>query len=1048
MKSALPPDFSGEKFAEYLDLANIISWDWDMLGDYIVHNERWAELVGYTPEESCHTLEYWKSLVLPDDLPGAMEQIKKHISGESAFYESEYRLVHKDGHLIWCYDKGKIIEYDENDKPLRMVGVVQDLSNLKNAEKDLKLNLERVDVAVNIAEFGTFECKFPENLIRYSKEYFKMLGYSENELPNPFPLKRWEEELIHPDDLNNTVSVLNKHLKGETLSYECEERLKHKDGHYIWAKAFGRVVEFSGSGRPKRLIGGHLNINDLKTALEVNEKNRMSLENEIQSRTDDLVNQDKMLWKVHEIARNLLSYDESGSFDEIVLNSLRSIGEMMDQDSTYIYKDTRNENDELSCVKIYEWLKETDGAKDFTGLKSTSYARLPSIKDALDKKKCLNDFVENLSGSEKEIVESLGIKALLVAPIIIDNERWGFIGVDNYKSKKLFSELEENMLMMSGFLLASAIQKKINQAKMKEAEERTQIMLNTTPLCCSFWDGNYKPVYCNDETLRLFGLRDKQEYLSRFFELSPTYQPDGRSSSRLVFEYVEKAFKNGYCKFEWMHQKLDGEPIPTEVTLVRVKYKDENMLAGYTRDLRETKAMMEEINKAGEELRAARDEAIANSRTKSEFLAKMSHEIRTPLNAIIGMSELILREFLNPAVKEYATTIKQASVNLLSIINDILDLSKIESGKLEIIKEKYGFSSLINDVINIISMRLLDKPILFSVVIDSILPNNLIGDEVRVRQILLNLLSNAFKYTEKGRIALEIYSDFVNKDELKLLIDVTDTGIGIKEEDMKNLFGDYAKFDISRNKGVEGTGLGLAITRNLCEAMGGDIFVESTYGEGSSFRVVLPQTFYDYKEIALVSDPAKHSILLYEPREMYAKPILSSLDNLGVKFRLTAEQAEFAEALKGNGYSFIFLPSFLFYRTQDIIRETPDMHDGAPKLVVIADYGEVINEPDIITVSMPVYSVTIANTLNGAAQRSSYNDKASINVRFSAPSARILIVDDISTNLKVAKGLLSPYSMQIETCENGMEAVELVKSNNYDVVFMDHMMPVMDGIAA
>ena len=584
----------------------------------------------------------------------------------------------------------------------------------------------------------------------------------------------------------------------------------------------------------------------------------------------------------------------------------------------------------------------------------------------------------------------------------------------------------------------------ISQEKMKEAEEHTQIVLNATPLCCYIWDKNYKIISCNDETVRFFDLKSHQEYLDRFFDLSPTYQPNGRLSSELALENIAKAFEGGHYKFEWMHQKLNGELIPSEVTLARVVYKEEYMVAGYTRDLRETKAMMAEIHKTQEELRAARDEALANSKIKSEFLAKMSHEIRTPMNAIVGMPELMLHEFLSPAAKEYATTIKQAGENLLAIINDILDFSKIESGKLEIIKEKYQFSSVINDVINIISMRLIGKPIIFSVVVDSILPDNLIGDEVRVRQILLNLLSNAVKYTEKGSIVLEIYSEFTSRGKLNLIMDVTDTGVGIQEKDLENLFGDYTKFDVSRNKGIEGTGLGLAITKKLSNAMGGDIFVESAYGEGSTFRAVLPQDFYDYKEIASINSSELYNILLYEPRKMYAQPMISSFDNLGVKFTLVSGRSEFIEALKDDKYSFIFLPSFLFYRVRDIVLEASKEMQIVPKFVVITDYGEAINETDIITVSMPVYSVTIAEALNEPAPES--QGKPNINIHFTAPNAKVLIVDDISTNLKVAKGLMSPYNMQIETCENGMEALELIKTNHYDIVFMDYMMPVMDGI--
>jgi signal transduction histidine kinase/CheY-like chemotaxis protein len=321
----------------------------------------------------------------------------------------------------------------------------------------------------------------------------------------------------------------------------------------------------------------------------------------------------------------------------------------------------------------------------------------------------------------------------------------------------------------------------------------------------------------------------------------------------------------------------------------------------------------------------------ATSRYKSDFLAKMSHEIRTPMNAIAGMSELALRENLPPAASEHIKTIKQASANLLSIINDILDLSKIESGKLEIIPTDYLFPSLVNNVADIIKMRSMDSNLQFTANIDGSIPNMLFGDETRVRQILLNVLSNAVKYTKKGFISFSVKGKITEEDTVLLTIEVADSGIGIKQEDMAKLFGDFVQVDLAVNRGVEGTGLGLAITKNLVKAMGGDISVYSEYGKGSTFTIMLPQKISSAKTLA-----------------------------------------------------------------------------------------EIENQKE--------------------------TGKAT--ARFNAPNARILVVDDISTNLQVAKGLLLPYKMQIDLCLSGAEAIQAIKVNRYDLLFMDHMMPEIDGVEA
>jgi len=433
------------------------------------------------------------------------------------------------------------------------------------------------------------------------------------------------------------------------------------------------------------------------------------------------------------------------------------------------------------------------------------------------------------------------------------------------------------------------------------------------------------------------------------------------------------------------------------------------------------------------------------SSAKSDFLAKMSHEIRTPMNAITGMAELALREDMPLTVHDHIITIKQAGNNLVSIINDILDFSKIEAGKLEIIPISYLLSSLINDTVNIIRVRFMEKPLRFFTNIDGNIPNNLIGDEVRVRQILFNLLSNAVKYTDKGHIGLTVSTEKREDKQIWLKITVSDTGKGVKPEDQPKLFGEFVQVDMKKSQNVEGTGLGLSITKRLCIAMGGDISMQSEYGKGSVFTAVIPQIIEKDIPFAAVNEPEKKKVLVYEGRINYTKSVCWTLENLKVPYTVVNSYDDFTEALYREEWFFVFSGYDLYEKIKPLMEQGDFPGGKKPPLALMIEWGTEAYIPGVRFVSIPVQSLSISNVLNGNADSKGYI-KNSNAIQFVFPQARILVVDDIATNLKVVEGLLAPYKAQVDTCLNGLQAIELVKHKEYDIIFMDHMMPDMDGI--
>ena len=458
---------------------------------------------------------------------------------------------------------------------------------------------------------------------------------------------------------------------------------------------------------------------------------------------------------------------------------------------------------------------------------------------------------------------------------------------------------------------------------------------------------------------------------------------------------------------------------------------------------------LRKMNQSRELMIESIEEAHRAEQYKSDFLANMSHEIRTPMNAIIGMCELILREdSLSKSARENCFNIQASGRSLLSIINDILDYSKIDSGKMELVNEEFNIASVINDVLNMSEARKGAKNLKILVNVDPNIPKGLIGDETRIQQIILNLMTNAIKFTEKGSVTLNV-SHSVQDYGVNLVVSVVDTGIGITEENVEKLFTSFRQVDTKKNRAIEGTGLGLAISKNLVRQMGGFINVKSVYGVGSDFHFAIPLHVSNNSPFVAVKEPDKiHAVACFEEDEFAAEEG-RLFNEMGHKLGVDFEYFESTDKLKE--HHAVQKPTHIFVGSEEYLKNSQFFENAVKdsQIFVIQDRIETAPLPDDIQrVYSPFYVIPVVSAINHENIVLNLNERRSADTHFTAPEAKVLIVDDNVVNLKVAVGLMQPYNMKVLTAMSGPEAISMLESKEFDIVFMDHMMPKMDGVEA
>jgi signal transduction histidine kinase/CheY-like chemotaxis protein len=1072
----------------------------------------------------------------------------------------------------------------------------------------------------------------------------------------------------------------------------------------------------------------------------------------MQQAARDLERRDELLYAVNRMAQVLLSSVDDEGFESSLEEGMELMARCMDIDRVHIWK---NEiKDGVLCYSHqFCWMNKT--GRDSNPVSSDAchpYRENSDWYDEFMKGNCINGPVSSLPQSAQELLRPNGLQSVLRIPVRLYDRFWGFVSFDDCHQERFFAEEEVSILRSGSLMVVSAVNRHAQAVTIREAHERVQLVLDATPQCCSLWDKNLNNILCNQAAVNLFNLKDKQEYLDRFYELSPEYQPDGRLSLEKAVENVRKAFADGLHVFEWVHQMLDGTPVPCEVTLVRISYGGEYVVAGYTRDLRAYNQMMQGIelrdamletvnqiaaillrseldefvvnlwhcmgmmaravdadrvyiwknhfrddqlcctqlyewsegaepqqgneytvdipyseslpnwestlaigrsingiirNMSAEEqahlspqgvlsilmvpvflkdyfwgfvgfddchrerefseteesilrsasllianallrnemtlnirdaaarleavisnysgiiwnvnnngvvtlfdglylgklgltpssmegktiddahnkypdmglaehvrktfaegpqnwiaetagrifhartslildnqgatsgvagsidditemiqlqkdLEVALEKAQAASRAKTNFLSNMSHEIRTPMNAIIGMTTIGMTAS-DLKKKDYAfEKIEGASNHLLGIINDILEMSKIEAGKFDISIVEFNLEKLVQRVVNVINFRVDEKRQNFTVYLDANIPPFLLGDDQRLAQVITNLLSNAVKFTpEEGAVHLGASLEKEENGICTLRVDVTDTGIGITEEQQSRLFTSFEQAENSTSRKFGGTGLGLSISKHIVELMGGSIWINSEWGKGSTFSFTVQVQRAPERPATHPAEVAWGSVRMLAVDD--DPDVLKWFTGVAERLKIacdTATNGEDALRLVADGSHNIFFIDWKMPGMNgiELSREIKAKGIGNSVIVMMSavEWNAIESDAKVAGVddflSKPLFPSAIVDSINKHFMTggSPADEDVAGDQKESFAGYHLLLAEDVEINREIVLTMLEDVEIEIDCAFNGAMAVEMFSTNpdRYDMIFMDMQMPEMDGLEA
>ncbi|MGB5900341.1 MAG: PAS domain S-box protein [Geitlerinemataceae cyanobacterium] len=971
------------------------------------------------------------AVIHPDDRDW-VERIHREIR-QTQNYTLEYRLLQPSGNIRWIQDRARLI-YDTTGNPLRLDGISRDITTRKRSEEMMRQQVAAIEAANEgigiVNEVGEY--------LYINDAHLRLFGY---EHPNDLLGKTWHR-LYEPEEKT----------RFELEVFPLVENFGRWQGEAIGRRADGSTFDQDVS---LTLIKG---VGLICVCRDISDRKRSE---------KALAKRERYLAALVDVQRRLLAGADRLLGDA---STIEPLGRAAGASRVYLFENHRDETGRLLARQRVEWCAAgITPQMNNPDVQTFSYDEAcPRWQQLLDRGEIIMGQTGDFPESERQHLVGQDILSILVLPLTVNGEFFGFIGFDRCEETKVWRPLEVDLLRAAATALSLCIERQLAEQALEQERQQLRQIITHVPVAMAMFDSQMRYLAHSNQWRVDYQLQGQHLIGQRHVDAIPDLKPEWHSLYQLALQGEVLAHPED-C---W--QRADGSIVYLRWAL-QPWYLSEGHIGGIV-------IVTQVIN----ELVGAREAAIEASRMKSQFLANMSHEIRTPMNGVIGMTNLLLDTPLNAQQRDFVQTVRTSGQNLLNLVNEILDFSKLEAGEMRLESIDFDLNTCLEGIVDLFALQAREKDLELFTIAESNVPLTLRGDAARLRQVLTNLAGNAIKFTDAGEVVIRVSllekthqnSSFPTVDgAIALRFEVRDTGIGIAPDDQKKLFQSFSQVDASTTRKYGGTGLGLAICKQLVALMDGEIGVDSHQGEGSTFWFTAR---FSRAQSPLNAERTKFSSLaglkllvvddnITSCRAISAYAAAWNMD-CHVVHNAQAALMQLRRALEvGQPYQVVLIdlqsPALNGEILGQLISFDPELshtkwlvqapihqHEQVKRLMERGASGYILKPMKASRLLETIHSASGVEDMDSTIE---LNPELAILNHSQSPSQSshpqlaalsILVVEDTPINQKVILNQLKRLGIVSATCvSNGREALDLLERQSFDIVLMDCLMPVLDG---